>query len=87
MKTIISVKYIKGEGESQTISEREYSYFCEVPVEIGEILDVPVRGTWSKAVVSKINIPEKDVESIILFLKTITVKERPMFVASEDEDE
>lgn len=74
---IIGVKYCsETTGE---LSSREYSYRCELDVDLGEIIDVPARGKYAKAIVTRLNIPEAEIESFKDSVLTITNKQRPVF--------
>lgn len=52
-------------------SEKEYIYFTEEPLEIGDIVQCPVRDTIKKAKVSAINVPDDAIESFRDKVKTI----------------
>uniref|UniRef100_A0A6M3JT63 Uncharacterized protein n=1 Tax=viral metagenome TaxID=1070528 RepID=A0A6M3JT63_9ZZZZ len=66
---IVKVQYEQGEG---LFTGREYSYFSEVSLASGDIVDVPVPYGMAKARVSEINVPEASIEPIRKLMKTIT---------------
>lgn len=67
---IIAVQYKnKSTGE---YSGREYTYFADVPVAVGDEIIVPARNSQSAAKVSRIGIPEDEIASFADKLKTIT---------------
>lgn len=58
---IVKVKYFsETTGE---LSSSEYSYRTEEPLEVGDIVTVPVRDTTGKAKVSVIDVPETEIEA------------------------
>jgi hypothetical protein len=87
MSNIIGVKYITGREDdgSLKLSDREYSYFCDVEVEINEEIDVPARNSWAAAVVTAVDIPEEKIAGFKQFVKTITEKKKPMVFTAEEE--
>ena len=65
---IVGVKYTNGDGEP---NGREYTYYGDDGLTVGEIIEVPVKNTVCAAVVTRINIPESEVESFRDNIKTI----------------
>lgn len=70
---IVGVKY-EDKFEKKTFSGREYSYYTEMNLEIGDIVEVPTRYGKSIAMVSRINIEEKEIEKIKDYMKIIDSK-------------
>jgi hypothetical protein len=60
---IVKVKY-GGEG-------REYSYFSEDPLALGDVVQVPVRDRMTKATVTAVDVPESEIEAFKDKVKTI----------------
>lgn len=70
---IISVKY-EDKYVPKTFSGKEYSYYSDTDVNVGDLVIVPTAYGTKIAIVSKINISEQKVESIKPYLKTIIQK-------------
>lgn len=70
---IISVKY-EDNFYPKTFCGREYSYYSDIEVSIGDIVEAPTKYGTSVALVTSINIPYEKVEAFKDNLKTITVK-------------
>lgn len=69
-RTIVGVKYRNDQGN---FSGRAYTYFCELPVAVGDIVSAPTSRGTSAAVIAEVDIPENRVDkSILSKLKTIT---------------
>lgn len=68
-KQIVKVKYYITDDK---LSTTDYSYYSEAPLNVGDIITVPVRGTACKAQVSQIDVPESEVSAFKDKLKTIT---------------
>ncbi len=66
---IVKVKYFN-ESVKRFIG-REYSYFSEEPLKVGDIVIVPVRDTTGKAQVSAVDIPDSEIEKFRDAVKTI----------------
>jgi len=67
---IVKVRYYsQTSGEA---SEREYTYFTEESLEVGDIIMVPVRDGTKKVVVSAVDIPDAEIESFRDKVKTIS---------------
>ena len=58
---LIKVQYYS--STSGELSSREYTYFSEDRVTIGDILTVPVRDTTGKAKVSAIDVPDSEISA------------------------
>lgn len=68
-KTIVSAKYKNGAGE---YGGRAYTYYCTVPVAVGDIVIAPTTTGERKAMIAEINIPVDNIEkSVLSKLKTI----------------
>jgi len=68
-RVIVKVRYFsETTGE---LSAREYTYYSEEFLTVGDIVTVPVRDTTSKAKVSAVGIPEAEIESFRDKVKTI----------------
>lgn len=71
MKTnIVSVKY-EDKFIPKTFSGKQYSYYSNITVNVGDLVVVPTTYGEKIAMVSEINIAEQKVESIKPYLKTI----------------
>lgn len=71
---IIKVRYLaENTGE---LSPREYTYFSVDRLVLGEIVEVPVRDTEAKAQVSKVDVPESEIEAFRDKVKTIPAGSR-----------
>lgn len=70
---IIGVKY-ESKYQKGTFEGREYSYFTKLNVEVGDIVICPTKYGASVGIVSKLNIPEEEIEPIKKFMKEILVK-------------
>jgi hypothetical protein len=55
---LVKVKYSK----DGSYSGREYTYYSEDDLDIGDIVNVPVRDTTGKAMISAIDVPENEIE-------------------------
>lgn len=69
----VSVKY-EDEHWPRTFKGGEYSYYTELALEVGDIVEAPTRYGSSYAKVTKINIPEEQIEDIKPSIKEITRK-------------
>lgn len=66
---IVKVKYIiEGTG---TLSSREYSYYSETLLNVGDIVNVPVRDTICEAQVSAVDVPDTEISAFKDKVKTI----------------
>ncbi len=70
---IVGVKY-EDKLEKKVFSGKEYSYYTEMNLEIGDIVEVPTRYGKSIAMVTRIDIPEQEIENIKDFMKIIERK-------------
>lgn len=70
---IVGVKY-EDKFEKKTFSGREYSYYTEMDLEIGDIVEVLTRYGKSIAQVTRTNIDEKEIEKIKEYMKIIETK-------------
>jgi hypothetical protein len=70
---IVGVKY-EDKFEKKTFSGREYSYYSDIDLEIGDIVEVPTRYGKSIAQVTRTNIDEKEIEKIKDYMKIIETK-------------
>ncbi|KKL75038.1 hypothetical protein LCGC14_2058940, partial [marine sediment metagenome] len=83
---LVKVRYYsQTTGEA---SEREYTYYSEEPLSVGDILMVPTRNTKVKAIVSAINVPMEEIEAFKDSMKSIPagsklVDQSPDFRAPE----
>ena len=57
-------------------SDREYTYFAESQLQVGDIVMVPIKDRDAKAKVSAINVPESEIEAFRDKVKTISVPEQ-----------
>lgn len=74
MKTnFISVKY-EDNYMPKTFSGKQYSYYSDIDVNVGDLVIVPTAYGTKIAIVSEINIPEQKIESIKPYLKIIIQK-------------
>lgn len=93
---IVKVRYFSETTSEQ--SEREYIYFTEESLEIGDIIQCSVRNTTRKAIVSMINVPEAEIQKFRDKVKTIPsgsklveqetaverIMEEPIGIATDD---
>ena len=79
--TIVKVRYhSETTGE---LSAREYTYYSETRLNVGDIVMVPVRDTTTKTKVSAIDIPESEIASYKDKVKTIpAVSDKPVLPLS-----
>jgi len=85
---IIKVRYYS--DTTKEYSNREYSYFSEEPLSVGDIVTVPVRNTTGKAMVSVVDVPESEIIAFKDAVKTIpagTKKLNPKEQVMKDEIE
>jgi hypothetical protein len=76
MQSIIKVKLaaeVPGE-----YGPREYTYFTDEPVNIGDIVLAPVRYSTIKAMVTKLDVPESEIAAFVDKVKTITLIQQPV---------
>lgn len=70
---IVSVKY-EDERCPKTFSGRKYSYYSDIDLKIGDIVEAPTKYGTSIARVSEINVPEEKIKDIKSNMKYITRK-------------
>lgn len=70
---IVGVKY-EDEIYKKTFKGREYTYFSNIPLEVGDVVKAPTVNGISNALVTSINISEEKIEPFKSKLKTITIK-------------
>lgn len=70
---IVGVKY-EDRFEKKTFTGREYSYYTDLELEVGDIVEVPTKYGKSIAMVSRINIDKQEIEKIKDFMKIIDTK-------------
>ena len=70
---IISVKY-EDNFMPKTFSGKSYSYYTSIKVNVGDLVIAPTSYGDKIARVTKINVPEHDIEQIKPYLKLITSK-------------
>ena len=70
---IVGVQY-QNKFKKKTFSGREYSYYSDIDLEIGDIVEVPTRYGKSIAQVARTNINEKEIEKIKGDMKIIETK-------------
>jgi hypothetical protein len=66
---LVKVRYID-EGTGQAIG-REYTYFSEEQLDVGDFVTVPVKDTIGKAQVTAVDVPESEIASFRDKVKTI----------------
>ena len=69
----ISVKY-EDEHWPKTFGGREYSYHTELPLEVDDIVEAPTKYGTSYAKVTRVNVPEEEMEDVKPYIKEITRK-------------
>lgn len=70
---IVAVKY-EDKFEKKTFSGMEYSYYSDIDLEIGDIVEAPTRYGKSIAQVVRTDIDEKEIEKIKGYMKIIETK-------------
>ena len=86
MTYIIKCRFLDKDGEPRG---REYSYKTEIPVEVGQIVDVPAPRQsdadselkTKSVIVSQINVPEEEIATFADKVKTV------VGIHTEDEKE
>lgn len=72
MKEIVEIQYCGSDGKP---SAKKYSYFTDIPLEVGDRVIVPTYRGDSEGIVCTVNVPESKVdERVMPLLKTITRK-------------
>lgn len=70
---IIGVKY-EDKFIPRTFGGKSYSYFTEIQLSVGDIVKAPTKDGTSIARVSRVNVPENEIQEIKPYMKTITKK-------------
>ena len=70
---IISVKY-EDDFCPRTFYGREYSYYTDKVLNIGDLVEAPTKYGTKIAKVTRINVPENEIRNIKPYMKTITRK-------------
>ncbi len=70
---IITVKY-EDDFFPRTFNGRDYSYFIELKVSVGDLVIAPTKYGTKIAKVTRINVSEEEIEKIRPFMKKITQK-------------
>ena len=75
MTNIIKCKFIDGEGNPRG---REYSYYTNIPVSVGMMVDVPAppqssveKSQTKRVIVTAVDVPEAEIEAFKDSVKTI----------------
>lgn len=68
---LVKVRYIFGNENTLRESSREYTYFSEESLALGDIVIVPVKDSTGKAKVTAIDVPEAEIEHFRAAVKTI----------------
>lgn len=68
--------YVKYEDEHwpRTFGGKEYSYYTDLQLEVGDLVEAPTKYGTSIAKITRINIPEEEIKDIIPYIKNITKK-------------
>ena len=70
---IISIKY-EDDFCPRTFNGREYSYYTNKILNIGDLVEAPTKYGTKIAKVTRINVPENEIINIKPYMKTITRK-------------
>lgn len=70
---IVAVKY-EDAFVHGTFGGKAYSYYTKKNVEVGDLVEAPTKNGTNIAIVSRVNIPEEEIENIRPYMKTITRK-------------
>lgn len=82
---IVSVQY-QDKFEKKKFTGREYSYYSNIDLEVGDIVEVPTRYGKSVAMVSRIGIDKKEIEKIKGYMKVIENKiDKEKFLSEGEE--
>lgn len=83
---IVGVKY-EDKFEKKTFTGREYSYYTELDLEVGDIVEVPTRYGKSIAQVTRTDIDKQEIEKIKDYMKVIDTKlDKNEFLKEENSD-
>lgn len=68
--------YVKYEDEHwpRTFGGKEYSYYTDLQLEVGDLVEAPTKYGTSIAKVTRIKVPEEEIKDIIPYIKNITKK-------------
>lgn len=68
--------YVKYEDEHwpRTFGGKEYSYYTDLKLEVGDLVEAPTKYGTSIAKVTRIKVPEEEIKDIIPYIKNITKK-------------
>lgn len=68
--------YVKYEDEHwpRTFGGKEYSYYSDLQLEVGDLVEAPTKYGTSIAKVTRIKVPEEEIKDIIPYIKNITKK-------------
>lgn len=70
IRKIVGIKY-ESKFEKGTFEGKEYSYFTDMELEKNNIVEVPTRYGTSIGMVTRIDIPEEEIQGIEEFMKVI----------------
>jgi hypothetical protein len=70
---IVGVKF-ESKYAPKTFEGREYSYFTDLELKINDIVEVPTKNGVGIAMVTRLDVPEEEIEKIKEFMKEITKK-------------
>lgn len=88
MIKILTTNVVKGRfvGEDGKLSPRKYTFFVNMDVLIGDVLEVFTRGKNSDVVVTDINVDPAEIEPYKDVTKTLTPRPREIKPLQEDAD-
>ena len=68
--------YVKYEDEHwpRTFGGKDYSYYTDLKLEVGDLVEAPTKYGTSIAKVTRIKVPEEEIKDIIPYIKNITKK-------------
>ena len=69
-RKIVGIKY-ESKFEKGTFEGKEYSYFTDIDLEKNNIVEVPTRYGNSIGMVTRIDIPEEEIQGIEEYMKVI----------------
>lgn len=70
---IIGVKY-EDKYSPRVFGGKEYSYFTDKKVNVGDLVETPTKFGTSIAKVTRVNVPKEEIKNIIPYMKKITRK-------------
>ena len=68
------IKYLSLIHISRVFQGKEYSYYTDQELSIGNLAEVPTKYGLKIAMITKIDVPETEIEKIKPYMKTITRK-------------